>query len=338
MRGIFLVLLGLLPWAGAAAAVIVPPGYVRQQLEPTGGEIARPIDWYFHTQQTPSGWIWTMSKQDSRKGTWLTGQRIQLMVGVEGSSGLTRAGFVDRYLADRRRGTRVLLECPATDMGEFHRRCLEVVETGEVDGKPRNFRVMHSLMWGKELDMVVTSTFGAPSETWREDALRSEPMTGFRLLGPDTEKLAAASSHIQSLARPDAGPTGVIVNVTDGSEQGKARDATYKAALGARFEFRDVRTDDEQLMRAKPLSGGLPPAAFTNAGKRIAGEATVVFVISREGLAIEPRIVRMDDPRLEPTVLAAVRGWRFQPATLSGKSVASLASQQFAFDLADPEG
>jgi hypothetical protein len=333
-----LLLLGLVPVAAAATPILVPPGYVRQQLEPTGGEIARPIDWYFHTRQTPSGWIWTMSKEDARSGgAYLTGQRIQLMVGVEGSSGLTRAGFVDRYLADRRRGNRVLMECPATDMGEFHRRCLEVVETGEVDGEPRSFRVMYSLMWGKQLDMVVSSTFGAPAETWRADALRSEPMTGFRLLGPDTEKLAAASGHIQSLAQPAPGPVGVIVNVTDGSEQGKAREVSYKNALGPRFQFRDVHVDNAQFARAKPVSGGLPPAAFTNAGERIAGEATVVYVISSEGLAIEPRILQMDDPRLEPTVLAAVRAWRFEPATLSGRAVASLASQQFAFDLADPE-
>jgi hypothetical protein len=337
VRRILLVVLGLLPGAALATPILVPPGYVRQQLEPTGGEVARPIEWYFHATQTPSGWIWTMSKEDSRNGSYLTGQRIQLMVGVEASSGLTRAGFVDAYLADRRRGGRVLTECPATDQGAFHRRCLEVVQEGEVDGKPRSFRIMHSLMWGKDLDMVVSSTFGAPSETWRQDALRSAPMADFSLLGADTEKLAAASSHIQSLARPEPGPVGVIINVTDGSEQGEVRDAAFKNALGYRFQFRDVRTDDKRLVRAKPLAGSLPPAAFTNAGERIAGEATVAYVISREGLAIEPRIVKMDDPRLETTVLAAVRAWRFEPATLSGKSVASLASQQFAFDLADPE-
>jgi hypothetical protein len=72
-------------------------------------------------------------------------------------------------------------------------------------------------------------------------------------------------------------------------------------------------------------------------GERIAGEATVVYIISSEGLDIEPRIVQMDDPRLEPPVLAAVLAWRFEPATLSGRAMASLASQQFAFDLADPE-
>lgn len=337
MRGMVLVLCGLIPLAAMSAAIEVPPGYVRQQLEPTGGEIAKPIDWYFHTQETPSGWIWTLSKEDSRKGGYLTGQRIQLMVGVEATSGLTRAGFVDRYLSDRSRGNKVLSRCPPTDLGEFHGRCVEVVETGEVDGEPRDFRVMYSLMWGKDLDMVVSSTFGAPVETWRADARRSQPMTGFRLLGPDTEKLAAASGHILSLARPEPGPVGVIVNVTDGSEEGKVRDDGYKNAIGPRFQFRDIRTDDTRLVRARPLAGGLPAAAFTADGERIGGRATVAYVISREGLAIEPRIVQMDDPRLEPTLLAAVRGFRFQPATLSGRAVASLASQQFAFELTEPE-
>jgi len=331
-------LCGLLPFAAMSTTIEVPPGYVRQQLEPTGGEIAKPIDWFFHSQETPTGWIWTLSKEDPRKGGYSTGQRIQLMVGVEATSGLTRAGFVDRYLADRSRGRQVMSQCPATDLGEFHGRCVEVIEQGEVDGEPRAFRVMYSLMWGKDLDMVVGSTFGAPVDSWREDARRSQPMTGFRLLGPDTEKLAAASGHIQSLVLAQPGPVGVIINVTDGSEEGKARDDGYKNAMGPRFQFRDVRTDDTRLVRARALAGGLPPAAFTSEGERIAGTATVVYVISSEGLAIEPRIVQMDDPRLEPTVLAAVRAWRFQPATLSGRAVASLASQEFAFEPADPEG
>lgn len=338
VRGTVAALLSLASVMAMATPIVVPPGYVRQQLEPTGGEIAKPIDWYFHTQETPSGWIWTVSKEDPREGAYLTGQRIQLMVGVEATSGLTRAGFVDQYLADRRRDNQVLSQCPATDLGEFHGRCVEVVQKGEVDGETRSFRIMYSVMWGKELDMVVTSIFGAPVDTWRADARRSEPMTGFQLLGPDTEKLAAASGHIKSLAPPEPGPVGEIVNVTDGSDQDKVRDDAFKEAIGARFQFRDVRVDDARLVRATPVSGGLPPAAFTAEGERIAGRALVTYVISREGLAVEPRVVHMDDARLEPTVLAAVRAWRFKPATLSGNAVASLASQQFVFEPADPEG
>ena len=90
-------------------AVPVPPGYLRQALEPTGGEIARPIDWFFRSDETPSGWLWTLSKEDPSKGPYLTGQRIQLMVGVEASSGLTRAAFARQYLDERRKGARVVV-------------------------------------------------------------------------------------------------------------------------------------------------------------------------------------------------------------------------------------
>ncbi len=312
-------------------AVPVPPGYLRQALEPTGGEIARPIDWFFRSDETPSGWLWTLSKEDPSKGPYLTGQRIQLMVGVEASSGLTRAAFARQYLDERRKGARVVRDCPVTDQGEFHRRCLEVVQTIDTGKGPRSFRILYSMMWGKRMDLVVSSTFGAPEETWKEAARIAGPMTEFRLLNGDTERWVSKATHIQSWGGEKPGPIGEVYNVVSTSPQDRVRDERFKRALGPTFRFRDIGREGAGYSPAKPIAGGLPTVAYTIDGKPITGEATVAYLITVEGLAVEPRLVDISDERLRPTVLAAVRAWRFEPATVGGKPVASLAGQEFRF-------
>lgn len=311
--------------------VSVPPGYLRQALEPIGGEIARPIDWHFLREETPSGWIWTLAKEDPAAGPYLTGQRIQMMVGVEASSGLTRAAFARRYLDERRKGARVLRDCPVTEQGEFHRRCLEVVQTVDLGGGPRSFRILYSMMWGKRMDLVVSSIFGAPEETWEEAARIAAPMAEFRLLDGDIERWVSQAGHIRSWGGEKPGPIGVVYNVVSASPQDRVRDERFKRALGPAFQFRDIGREGSGYVSAKPIAGGLPSAAYAVDGTPLTGEAMVAYVITVEGLAVEPRLVDISDERLRPTVLAAVRAWRFEPATVAGKPVASLAGQAFRF-------
>ena len=331
MRHLTLLLLLLMPLAVDAQPLPVPPGYLRQALEPTGGEIARPIDWFFRSDETPSGWLWTLSKEDPAQGPYLTGQRIQLLVGVEASSGLTRAAFARQYLDDRRKGARVVRECPATDQGEFYRRCLEVVQTVDSGKGPRAFRILYSMMWGKRMDLVVSSTFGAPEETWKEASRLAGPMTEFRLINGDTERWVSKATHIRSWGGDKPGPIGEVFNVVSASPQDRVRDERFKRALGPTYRFRDIGREGTGYAAAKPIAGGLPTAAYAIDGAPLTGEATVAYLITVEGLAVEPRLVDISDERLRPTVLAAVRAWRFEPATVGGKPVASLAGQEFRF-------
>jgi hypothetical protein len=65
-----------------------------------------------------------------------------------------------------RTAAKVIKECAQHDLGDFYRQCIEVVES--ISGDQAPYRIIYSVMWGKEMDMVVVNTFGAPQATWRE--------------------------------------------------------------------------------------------------------------------------------------------------------------------------
>lgn len=178
-------LLTVLPLAHAAADdIAVPDGFVLQPLVETDGQIARPKDWFFSSQGTPSGWLWTLSKEDPAKGPYKTGLRIQLLAGVAQGTGKSREQFVQTFIAGKRSTSQVVRTCPASEIGDFHRQCLEVLEPAQPPSAKGQFRVLYSLMWGKELDMVVVSTFGAPPQDWQAVAPIADAMAAFRIIGP----------------------------------------------------------------------------------------------------------------------------------------------------------
>ena len=188
-------LLLLLPLASGAtgaapedsADIPIPPGFVLQPLAETDGQIARPRDWFFASQGTPSGWMWTLSREDTSKGPYDVGMRIQMLLGYTESSGKPREAFVREFLAGKRAAAEVLRECGApVDIGAFQRLCLEVIEEVALPAPAvsRRFRVLYSLMWGEELDVVVVTIFGAPPEEWETAGPIADAMAAFRLIGP----------------------------------------------------------------------------------------------------------------------------------------------------------
>lgn len=178
-----------LPLVCAAADDIpVPAGFVLQPLPETDGQVARPKDWFFSSQGTSSGWLWTISREDPAKGPYKTGLRIQLLVGVTKGTGKAREDFVQTFISGKRSSSEVKRSCPTTDLGQFYRQCIEVIESVPPPSGPGPYRILYSLMWGKEMDMVVVSTFGAPAETWQTASPLADAMTEFRLIGPNFGK------------------------------------------------------------------------------------------------------------------------------------------------------
>ena len=192
MRAFVLFALLLAPLASRASDDLpVPEGFVLQALAETDGQIARPKDWFFASQGTPSGWMWTISKEDTRQGPYETGMRIQMFLGVAAKSGMTRPQFAEHFLAGKRDATTVLRDCPAQDAGDFMRRCLEVLESIDGPSGPRTYRILYSMMWGKQMDMVVLSIFGAPPEDWDSLEPVINTMAAFRIVGRNLGKASA---------------------------------------------------------------------------------------------------------------------------------------------------
>jgi TonB family protein len=72
-----------------------------------------------------------------------------------------------------------------------------------------------------------------------------------------------------------------------------------------------------------------------NTGKRIqvSGPALVEVVVDETGVVDAARILRSVEPCLDQAVLDAVKMWRFKPATLHGKPVASFYNLSIHIDL-----
>jgi hypothetical protein len=163
-----------------------PDGFVRQKLDVTDGLIFRPKDWFFASAGTSTGWIWTLSQEDSSKGPYLTGMGIQLIPAVSRQLHLTPGALAQEALKQKREAAvSVVSECAVTMLGTFQRQCLETIEDSPTTPGLK-FHVQYSVFWGG--DMVVLATFGAPVDKW--DAMKpiGETMMAFRLIGPNFGK------------------------------------------------------------------------------------------------------------------------------------------------------
>jgi len=172
----------------AQALVNVPEGFVLQRLEETDGQIAKPKDWFYLRRGTRTGWVWIFSKEDPELGPFQTGMLIQVLVGVEKGTGGSREAFVQKFLDSKRSSAQSVSACPKVDQGMFYRECVEVIESVQRPEKTGTYRTRYSTFWGKEMDIVVFSTFSAPKDAWGEAEPIADVMSSFMLIGPNFGK------------------------------------------------------------------------------------------------------------------------------------------------------
>lgn len=166
----------------------VPEGYVLQRLEATDGRIARPKDWFYTNGGTPSGWVWTFSKEDPSKGGYETGFRIQLLVGIKEKTGQSPEAFAQNFLLKKKLSAKVIKDCPTDTQDDFMRQCLEVIEDIQRPKGMTTYHILYSVFWGRKLDMVVVNTLGAPEEEWQSIIPINDVMSHVVLIGPNLGK------------------------------------------------------------------------------------------------------------------------------------------------------
>ena len=154
-----------------------PTEFVTQTLEPTGGKIPRPKDWFYaQCHRGPTSLIWTLSREDtSGRVAYTTGVRIQMLIGVAKDTGKTAKQFVlDFVAAKQKQAAKVIRTRDEQDQGPFTRVCLETEEGPN--------RILYSLFWGNSMDIVVVSTAGTTKELWNTYAPTFDKMTAFNLI------------------------------------------------------------------------------------------------------------------------------------------------------------
>jgi len=160
----------------AQDAPIAPTEFVNQVLEPTGGKIMRPKDWFYTESHGGPSYVWTISREDASKGPYTTGVRIQVLEGVEKGTGMSPKQFVLLTVAARRDiATKILNTCPEQDQGLFTRICLETEEGP--------YHIRYSMFWGnRRIDIVVVSIAGTTKELWNTYAPTFDRISAFELI------------------------------------------------------------------------------------------------------------------------------------------------------------
>lgn len=147
--------------APSARADTTPTEFVIQVLEPMGGRISRPKEWFYAETHFGPSYVWTITKEDTLggKGFYTTGVRIQLITNVEKISKKTPRQFMADFAASKRKEFKVLRTCPESELGMFTRTCLETEEGPN--------RMLYTLFWSdRARDLGVVFVAGTTRTLW----------------------------------------------------------------------------------------------------------------------------------------------------------------------------
>jgi hypothetical protein len=162
-----------------AVAEDAPTEFVTQVLEPTGGTILRPKNWFYAEKHQGPSYVWTLSREDPfASKPYETGLSIQTFTGMKAHLGKTAEQFMLGIRDLRAKAaSKVISSCEPKDQGIFTRVCLETEERG--------FHVRYSFFWGShDEDVGVLTTAGAPLKLWDTYAPTFDKMAEFALLEP----------------------------------------------------------------------------------------------------------------------------------------------------------
>jgi hypothetical protein len=163
----------------------VPEGFEKQILDVTYGHIAKPKGWFYYWGTDKNSIIWTISKEDTKKGSYLTGMRIQFVPGMFRRTKKTPQEFAESFINDKKNSAKVLLECKQKEIEDFTRQCIETIENIRTTKGEIKFHILYSVMWSKAKDAIVLTTFGAPVEDWEQVRPIIDVMADFELIGEE---------------------------------------------------------------------------------------------------------------------------------------------------------
>jgi len=168
-----------------------PREFVDQALEPTGGKIKRPKDWFFTADHGRTSYAWILSREDAAKDHYTTGMRVQEMVSVHAATGQTPREFAAEFIAARKKAAaKIVKSSDEEKRGAFTRVRFETEE-----GKAH---IAYTVYWGDEhLDVVAVVTAGTDKELWATYAPVFETMGDFQLLDIRKYEKAAAPDDVE---------------------------------------------------------------------------------------------------------------------------------------------
>jgi len=177
VKGGWSIIAVVLSYVTSAFAGEQPTEFITQVLEPTGGKILRPKEWFYVEHHHGPVFRWTISREDTTGNQdYLTGVSIQAFMHVKEGTGKTAERFLRDFAAERTKAaTKVIKTCKAQEQGLFVRMCLETEEG--------RFHTLYSLFWGSNgMDLAVVSIAGSPKELWDTYAPTFDKMSAFEMI------------------------------------------------------------------------------------------------------------------------------------------------------------
>lgn len=157
-------------------AQTAPPKFVVQILEPTGGKIERPNEWFYAEAHRGPVYMWTFSREDtSGNRPYTTGVRIQAFTGVKDGTGKTAKEFILEFANAKKAEGKTIRSCPEVNEGLFTRICLETEQGPN--------RILYSMFWGSSgMDIAVISISGTTKDLWQTYSSTFNRMSTFELI------------------------------------------------------------------------------------------------------------------------------------------------------------
>lgn len=161
--------------ASQSGGVTVPIEFVTQVLEPTGGKILRPKEWFYTESHRENSYAWILSREDASKGSYTTGVRLQAIVGIKQGTGKSPKQFVLDFIDKKKKeATKVIESCAENNQVLFTRICLHTEEGP--------YHILYSLFWGNNIDIVFVSIAGTTKELWETYVTTFDKMSAIELI------------------------------------------------------------------------------------------------------------------------------------------------------------
>jgi TonB family protein len=107
-------------------------------------------------------------------------------------------------------------------------------------------------------------------------------------------------------------------------------DRALKSTYANTFAVTDI-SFPEGYTPPRPTTGNLPHTATNPQGEPLEGYVLVAYIVTAEGRAAHPVVLKSTDDALSRTALDAMKDWQFLPGTVKGTPVATTAAQEFVF-------
>lgn len=142
--------------------------YKIQSLEPLGGKIKMPTNWFYNEYHKDSSFVWILSEEDSKITPRITSVSIQVMTGFEKEPGNCARKFLTNFMNKRKNEVEFIDIIEPVNIGMFTSFGFESIEPATHLGQGKEYRVRTSLFWGNGMDMAVVMVSGTLKENWEK--------------------------------------------------------------------------------------------------------------------------------------------------------------------------